>query len=128
MINLTRLNGASFALNDRLVERIEANPDTVIILVDGKKFIVAEPVDDVVEQIRQARADVARRSAMVEVVEAPAPELRLVTADDADTGGGPVDDSATALHPAASDDADTHHLFDADPDQSSPKEDATWTP
>lgn len=78
MITLTRLNGATFALNDQLVERIEANPDTVVVLVDGKKFIVAEPVAEVVEQIRQARADVAIRSAMVEVVEDPGPDLRLI--------------------------------------------------
>jgi flagellar protein FlbD len=78
MITLTRLNGATFALNDQLVERIEANPDTVVVLVDGKKFIVSEPVAEVVEQIRQARADVAIRSAMVEVVEHPGPDLRLI--------------------------------------------------
>lgn len=78
MITLTRLNGATFALNDQLVERIEANPDTVVVLVDGKKFIVSEPVAEVVEQIRQARADVAIRSAMVEVVENPGPDLRLI--------------------------------------------------
>jgi flagellar protein FlbD len=78
MITLTRLNGATFALNDQLVERIEANPDTVVVLVDGKKFIVSEPVAEVVEQIRQARADVAIRSAKVEVVENPGPDLRLI--------------------------------------------------
>ncbi len=78
MITLTRLNGASFALNDQMVERVEANPDTVVVLTDGKKFIVAESVDEVVEQIRQARADVALRSSMIEVVDDPGPELRLI--------------------------------------------------
>lgn len=78
MITLTRLNGATFALNDQMVERVEANPDTVVVLADGKKFIVAESVDEVVEQIRRARADVALRSSMIEVVEDPGPELRLI--------------------------------------------------
>lgn len=78
MITLTRLNGATFALNDQMVERVEANPDTVVVLTDGKKFIVAESVDEVVEQIRQARADVALRASMIEVVDDPGPELRLI--------------------------------------------------
>lgn len=93
MITLTRLNGAGFALNDQLIERIEANPDTVVVLVDGKKFIVSESVADVVEQIRQARADVAIRSAMVEVVEQPGPDLRLINGDK--TG---LDPSVASIH------------------------------
>ena len=95
MITLTRLNGATFALNDQMVERVEANPDTVVVLADGKKFIVAESVDEVVEQIRQSRADVSLRSSMIEVVEEPGPELRLIkgrksessSADDGDGAG-----------------------------------------
>ncbi len=96
MITLTRLNGAAFALNDRLVERIEANPDTVVVLTDGKKFIVAESVDDVVEQIRQARADVAVRSSMIEVVDDPGPDLRLVSDDGDDPPDGDVSDDFIA--------------------------------
>lgn len=99
MITLTRLNGANFALNDQMIERVEANPDTVVVLNDGKKFIVAESVDDVVEQIRQARADVAVRSTMIEVVDYPGPELRLLrgryaeprTGDGGDDAGNGAD-------------------------------------
>ena len=85
MITLTRLNGATFALNDLMVERVEANPDTVVVLADGKKFIVAEAVDEVIEQIRQARADVAMRSSMIEVVDDPGPDLRLVKGRQSDS-------------------------------------------
>lgn len=94
MITLTRLNGATFALNDQMVERVEANPDTVVVLTDGKKFIVAESVDEVVEQIRQARADVALRSSMIEVVDDPGPDLQLVRlrADDSQPGVDGDDD------------------------------------
>ena len=42
MILVTRLNGAVFALNPDLVERADCTPDTVITLVDGTKYIVAE--------------------------------------------------------------------------------------
>ena len=94
MITLTRLNGATFALNDLMVERVEANPDTVVVLTDGKKFIVAESVGEVVEQIRQARADVALRSSMIEVIDDPGPDLRLVRlqADDLPPGPGSTED------------------------------------
>ena len=42
MITLTRLSGTVFALNSDLIERIDATPDTVITLVDGKKYVVTE--------------------------------------------------------------------------------------
>lgn len=48
MIDLTRLSGSTFVLNSDLIERIEASPDTVITLIDGKKFVVAESVPEVV--------------------------------------------------------------------------------
>lgn len=97
MITLTRLNGAVFALNDLMVERVEANPDTVVVLTDGKKFIVAESVDEVVEQIRQARADVSVRSSMIEIVDDPGPDLRLIkgrTDSETDNEGDVTDDVA----------------------------------
>ncbi|MBO3129988.1 flagellar FlbD family protein [Dermatophilus congolensis] len=58
MIICTRRNGTSFALNPDLIERIEATPDTVITLVSGTKYVVAEPVDDLVHAVRDFRASV----------------------------------------------------------------------
>ena len=46
MILLTRLGGPVFALNPDLVERADCTPDTVITLVDGKKYIVAESLPE----------------------------------------------------------------------------------
>jgi flagellar protein FlbD len=51
MIGLTRLNGRAVIVNAELVETIESTPDTVVSLVTGKKFIVLESADDVVEKI-----------------------------------------------------------------------------
>ncbi|EMY71322.1 flagellar protein FlbD [Leptospira vanthielii serovar Holland str. Waz Holland = ATCC 700522] len=34
-----------------MIETIEANPDTIITLVNEKKFIVQEPVAEVVEKV-----------------------------------------------------------------------------
>lgn len=50
MIELTRFNGESFVLNADLIEMVEATPDTVIRLLNGKKVIVREPVATVVER------------------------------------------------------------------------------
>ena len=56
MIPLTRLTGAQFALNPDLVERVDCTPDTVITLLDGTKYLVAETLDEVVESILSFRA------------------------------------------------------------------------
>ncbi|MDR7435765.1 MAG: flagellar FlbD family protein [Armatimonadota bacterium] len=50
MIKLTRLNGSEIVINAELIETIEATPDTVISLTTGKKFVVHEPVNEVIEQ------------------------------------------------------------------------------
>ena len=58
MILLTRLKGAAFALNPDLIERADSTPDTVVTLVDGTKYVVAEPVHILVERVRDFRASV----------------------------------------------------------------------
>ena len=42
MIVVTRLNDSQFAVNPDLIERIYANPDTTLVMVDGKPAM-AEP-------------------------------------------------------------------------------------
>ncbi|WP_433050964.1 flagellar FlbD family protein [Dactylosporangium sp. CS-033363] len=58
MILLTRLNGPVFALNPDLVERADCTPDTVITLVDGTKYLVAESLPELMALVRQYRASV----------------------------------------------------------------------
>jgi flagellar protein FlbD len=58
VIIVTRLNGPAFALNPDLIERAEATPDTVITLVDGTKYVVAEPLEQLITLIRNYRASV----------------------------------------------------------------------
>ncbi len=58
MILVTRLNGPVFALNPDLVERADCTPDTVITLVDGTKYVIAESLAELIELIRQYRASV----------------------------------------------------------------------
>lgn len=58
MIVLTRLNGPSFALNPDLIERVEANPDTVVVLIGGASYPIAESVDELLARVRHYRGQV----------------------------------------------------------------------
>jgi flagellar protein FlbD len=58
VILVTRLNGAAFALNIDLIERADATPDTVVTLVDGTKYVIAESLADLIDLIRDFRASV----------------------------------------------------------------------
>lgn len=51
MIWLTALNGEPFVLNAELIETIESRPDTTITLVNGRKYIVRESVEDVIQKV-----------------------------------------------------------------------------
>ena len=55
MIRLTRLNDSQFVINAEMIEFVEAIPDTIISLQSGKKVMVVEPVDEVVERIIEYR-------------------------------------------------------------------------
>ncbi|GGL47326.1 flagellar FlbD family protein [Planomonospora parontospora] len=57
MILLTRLNGPEFALNPDLIERADQTPDTVITLVDGTKYIIAESLSEFLGLVRRYRAE-----------------------------------------------------------------------
>ena len=59
MIAVTRLNGQQFMVNAELVELVESTPDTIISLTTGKKFMVRETVEDVVDRIIQYRRQVS---------------------------------------------------------------------
>ncbi|HZB58985.1 MAG TPA: flagellar FlbD family protein [Actinomycetota bacterium] len=58
MIIVTRLHGASVAVNCDLIERVEAAPETVVTLVDGSRYVVRESVSEIVDKIRVFRASV----------------------------------------------------------------------
>ena len=58
MIRLTRLNGTELFLNADLIATVEARPDTVVTLVDGKHFVISDSTDDVVMRVTRYRAAV----------------------------------------------------------------------
>lgn len=55
MIQLTRLNGHSMAVNSDLIKFVEQAPDTVITLITGEKVVVKESTIDVMARILEFR-------------------------------------------------------------------------
>jgi len=51
MIEVTRLNGKEFYVNSDLVLFVEKTPDTVITLLNERKLVVLEDVEQVVGKI-----------------------------------------------------------------------------
>lgn len=60
MIKLTKFNSngqkkGEFVLNAEIIETIEQTPDTVITLINDKKLIVEEDMDEVVRRVMKYR-------------------------------------------------------------------------
>lgn len=51
MIKVTRLNNVEFVINSDLIETLEATPDTVITFINGKKMVVSESVDEIINKV-----------------------------------------------------------------------------
>ena len=79
MIELTRLGGTDFVLNPDLIERVEATPDTIIVMVDATRYVVSQSVTEVIERIREDRARLLAR--VEEIIQEdsrrPAPTVKL---------------------------------------------------
>ena len=58
MIKLEKLNGSLVVVNAELIESVEAAPDTVINLATGNRFLVKNPVDDVIAKVVEYRLKV----------------------------------------------------------------------
>lgn len=51
MVNLTGMNGKELVLNAEHIEKIEEVPETIITLTNGKKYIVLETPEEVVDRV-----------------------------------------------------------------------------
>lgn len=74
MITLTRLSGSVFVLNSDLIERIDATPDSVVTLVDGKKYVVSESLDEIIDAVRLYRSQVITLSSQLADLPLPEPD------------------------------------------------------
>ena len=59
MIKVTRLNHQEVVINAEHIEIVEANPDTVISLVSGKKMVVSESIDEIINRVIAYKKEVA---------------------------------------------------------------------
>lgn len=50
MIEVTKMDRTEIVLNADLIETVERTPDTIIRLTTGKKFLVLESVEEVVQR------------------------------------------------------------------------------
>ena len=94
MIVLRRLGGELIALNPDLIERVEATPDTVVTLVDEKKFLIEEGLDDVLRLITDYRAYIIARSRDISVTDydpSGRPTLHVVPNELVGTAASPGD-------------------------------------
>ena len=51
MIRVTGMNSKEFVLNADHIEKIEEVPETLITLINGKKYIVLETLEEVIEEV-----------------------------------------------------------------------------
>jgi uncharacterized protein YlzI (FlbEa/FlbD family) len=56
VIAVTCRNGEHFSVDPVSIERVETDPDTVVHLVDGTKYVVTETFDELLDSIRDHRA------------------------------------------------------------------------
>jgi len=55
MIELTQLSKKVYYLNPHQIEYIECNPDTTLIMLSGKRLVVREDYDTVLQRIVEYR-------------------------------------------------------------------------
>ena len=55
MITLHRLNGDEMTLNAELILTVEATPDTHILMMDRRRLLVTETVDEVIAAVLEYR-------------------------------------------------------------------------
>ena len=86
MIVVTRLGGGEFGVNPDLIQRLDSAPDTILTLIDGTKYIVAEPMAEVIGRINEHRAQILSRAQDIQAQ----PRMELVP--DLPAGYGDDDD------------------------------------
>ena len=62
MICLTRLNDEEFVINCNQIERIETIPESNVIMVNGKHYVVKESVDEIIDRVIEFHAQIYARA------------------------------------------------------------------
>ncbi|NLM14016.1 MAG: flagellar FlbD family protein [Epulopiscium sp.] len=61
MIKVTRLNDTQIVINAELIEFVEETPDTVITMTTGRKIVVKETVDEIIDIVIQYKQKIYSR-------------------------------------------------------------------
>lgn len=61
MINVTKMNNVNVTINDDLIEIIEETPDTVITLTTGKKMIVKESRQELLDLVKAYKKELYKQ-------------------------------------------------------------------
>lgn len=51
MVKVTRLNGTAIVINADLIEFVEEIPDTIVSLTTGKKIMVKENSEEIIDKV-----------------------------------------------------------------------------
>ena len=57
MIRVNMMNGEEVFVNEDLIETIRVTPDTVLFLTNGKRYVVTNTPEEVLERIREFRRE-----------------------------------------------------------------------
>ncbi|WP_406678112.1 flagellar FlbD family protein [Moorella sp. ACPs] len=69
MIKVTTLDRREIILNAELIERLESVPETVITLTSGKKVLVTQTVDEIIDRVIAYRRRVLQPASTRDEVE-----------------------------------------------------------
>ena len=58
MIDLLRLDGKIFWVNPHMIEAMETNPDLTLTMLSGRKIIVRNSPDEVIQKIIEYRKQI----------------------------------------------------------------------
>ena len=58
MISVTKLNGSILTINEDFIETVEETPDTVITMSTGRRIIIKESRQEVVNLVKLFRKDI----------------------------------------------------------------------
>ncbi len=69
MIRVTRLDGTEFYVNAEFIQSVQSSPDTHIVLINDKSFVVKEPDREVVARIIEYRRTINDGSPLIRAMQ-----------------------------------------------------------
>lgn len=66
MIKVTLLGGSQIIINADLIERVENMPETIITLVNGKKLLIEESKEEVIQNVINYKRKIYQGSGFLE--------------------------------------------------------------